>query len=614
MINSRFRKNCDMLSPVDEIKSRLDIVDIVQEYVPLKVAGVNMKGLCPFHREKTPSFTVHKGKQMWHCFGCQTGGDMFTFIEKIENVEFPEALEILAKKANVELRKEDPRIRSERQRIKELLFAAAQWGMSVLREQKGAEALRYLKEKRQLSDETIDEWQVGFAPEAWEELVQFLRTKGYRDQEMVAAGVALPGREGRGVYDRFRDRVMFPIRDAHGTIVGFTGRQLHEDKEAGGKYVNTPETPLYHKGSTLFGFDKARQAIREQGYALLVEGQMDVISLWQAGFTHAVAVSGTALTADQLRLLKRATETLVLCFDADPGGTSASSRGIDLAWAEGFSVRIVTLPEGEAKDPDELVRKDREAFARALKESKPILEYLFSRARAAHPGRTIEEKKAVAKAILPALARLADTIERDHYLKKLSEELSVSETALRDALAKARSSPPRSRAVPSTSATASLPIHRMIERLIALLITAPRLLKHPEDFLEAEECEDPYRPLYTEIISWYSKGSIDNSDELLRALAARFPEASGLIHTLAAQGELHYQDKTDDELLLEAHTLVRSMKRHHFKSKLENITRAIADEERELSRAGGQREGTRLEMLTQEFSQLAESLRQLDEL
>jgi len=605
-----------MLSPVDEIKSRLDIVDIVQEYVPLKVAGVNMKGLCPFHREKTPSFTVHKGRQMWHCFGCQQGGDMFTFIEKIENVEFPEALEILAKKANIELRKEDPRLQSERQRMRELLAAAAQWFADTLKGPHGAEALKYLKEKRGLHDGTIDAWQLGFAPEAWEELVRFLRVKGFRDQEMVAAGVALPGKTRAGVYDRFRDRIMFPLRDAHGTVVGFTGRQLKEDKEAGGKYVNTPETLLYHKGSVLFGFDQAKDAVRTVGFALLVEGQMDVIGLRQHGFGNAVAVSGTALTSDQLLLLKRVTDTLALCFDADPGGSSASSRGIELAWQAGFGVQVVVLPEGEAKDPDELVRKDKAAFARALEARMPILEYLFTRARRAHPGQGVEDKKAVAKALLPALARLADPIERDHYLKRMSEELSVAESALRDALVRAAPAPPRrAYSSPASSATpaAALSAFAPSARLLALLMTAPRLLQHTDALTAGEEMDEQSRPLYTAMVSWYSTRSHDNSTEaLLRALAARVPEASRLIESLRALGELEYQGKSDHELLQEAASLAQRIKRRYLRQKFTALTRAITDAERELAHAGGQGDASHLAALTQEFNRLAASLHQLD--
>ncbi|MEW6610419.1 MAG: DNA primase [Patescibacteria group bacterium] len=616
-----------MLSPVDEIKSRLDLVDIIQEYVPLKVAGANLKGLCPFHREKTPSFMVHRGRQMWHCFGCNVGGDMFTFIQKIENVEFPEALEILAKKANVELKREDPQLRTERMRLKELLSLSAQWYAGVLRSPKGAEALRYLKETRALTDTSIEEWLLGYAPDSWEELSRFLRMKGYRDQEVVAAGLAIPRQQqgggvyphtkdfGVGVYDRFRDRIMFPLRDHHGVIVGFTGRQLKEHKEEGGKYVNTPETLLYHKRAVLFGLDKAKQAIRERGFALVVEGQMDVISLWQAGFRNVIASSGTSLNLEelQLTLLRRLTETLVLCFDVDVGGVGAALRGLELAWAAGFGVRLARLPRELGKDPDEVVRKDKEAFLAAVQESVSILEYVFTQARSLHPSNSVEDKKAVAGALLPYLLRLADPIERDHYLKRLSEELQVSEHALREALARARPSSQPRQAQGNLTAISTPPLlESLAERIISLLLTAPSLIQHSAQILAHKHLPASHQALYKIMISWYSESRIHTSEHLITTIEASQPELQKHVHFLATRGDLEYQGRSETELLQEITSLARSLKRLVLKERVETLSRRITEHERIHTSLTASEKIAELEALSREFTQLTQELAELE--
>ena len=604
-----------MFSPVDDIKSRLDIVDIIQEYVPLKMAGANLKGLCPFHREKTPSFMVHRGRQMWHCFGCNLGGDMFTFIQKIENIEFPEALEVLAKKANVELKREDPQLRSERQRMRELLSASAQWFAVQLQGAQGAEALRYLKETRVLIPDTLEEWLLGYAPKGWEELTRFLRAKGYRDQEMVNAGMALAGR-ARGVYDRFRDRIMFPLRDHHGAIVGFTGRQLHENKEEGGKYVNTPETLLYHKRAVLFGLDKAKQDIRAQGIALVVEGQMDVISLWQAGIRNTIASSGTSFNLEELQLilLKRVTDTLVLCFDVDAGGKGAALRGLELAWAAGFTVKLARLPKNKGKDPDEVVRKDKEAFIEAVDASQPILEYLFTQARLEHPGSAVQDKKAVAGALLPYLLRLADPIERDHYLKRMSEELQVSEQALREALAKAV--PPsqgmRAAAAPAKESAPFLPAQNLAERMLSLLLTTPPMIPHAAQIIAYEYMPEPHQALYKTLTSWYSESRIHTSEHLIATIEASQPELQKSVQILATRGDLEYQGRSDSELLQEITHLARSLKRLVLKERVEALSRIIREREQKNLPEAAVQDAAELDALSREFTVLTQALAELE--
>ncbi len=547
---------------------------------------------------------------------CNEGGDMFSFIQKIEHVEFPDALEILAKKANVELKREDPQLKSERQRMRELLSASAQWFAVQLTSARGAEALRYLKETRGLIPDTLEEWLLGYAPQGWEELSRFLRAKGYRDQEMVNAGMALPGRE-RGVYDRFRDRIMFPLRDHHGAIVGFTGRQLIENKEEGGKYVNTPETLLYHKRAVLFGLDKAKQDIRAQGFALVVEGQMDVISLWQAGIRNAIASSGTSFNLEELQLilLKRITDTLVLCFDVDAGGKGAALRGLELAWAAGFTVKLAVLPKNKGKDPDEVVRTDKEAFIEAVKASQPILEYLFTQARLEHPGSAVQDKKAVASTLLPYLLKLADPIERDHYIKRMSEELHVSEQALREALAKAAPSSQGTRAAAAAPAKESvpfLPAQNLIERMLSLLLTTPPMIPHAAQIIAFELVPEPHQALYKTLTSWYSESRIHTSEHLIATIEASQPELYKIVQILATRGDLEYQGRSEQELLQEITHLARSLKRLVLKERVEALSRLIREREQKNLTMAAEEGAAELDALSREFTVLTQALAELE--
>ena len=319
-------------SPIDEIKQRLDVVDIVREYVPLQQAGTNWRARCPFHNEKTPSFMVSKEKQIWHCFGCGKGGDLIEFVKEIEGIEFPEALRILAQKAGVVLRRQDPKVISVKTRLFDLMAEATNFFIGKLNFIEAGQARKYLAE-RGLKEETLKEWQIGWALDSWDELAKYLQNKGFSDNQIVASGMVVKKQSGAGHYDRFRGRIMFPIFDVSGSVVGFTGRILIETDKSGGKYVNTPQTTIYDKSRVIFGLDKAKQEIRKKDLAVVVEGQMDVIASHQVGVCNVVASSGTALTNQQVGLLSRYTKNLAFCFDADSAGEQATKRGIDIALA-----------------------------------------------------------------------------------------------------------------------------------------------------------------------------------------------------------------------------------------------------------------------------------------
>ena len=309
------------MTNLEEIKNRLNIIDVVQEYLPLKKAGANWKAPCPFHNEKSASFMVSDTKQIWHCFGCGEGGDIFGFVMKIDGVEFSEALKTLAKKAGVELRHEDPKFTNQKTRAMEISDQAAKFFHAYLLKSTEAEAAREYLKRRGLTDQTIEEFQIGLAPNMWEGLLQVLAKKGYKPEELVSAGLVIKSdRRADSYYDRFRNRIMFPITDVAGNVRGFTGRLMPEEEkkpDAGGKYMNTPETVIYNKGHIIYGLDKAKLAVKAKNEMVIVEGQMDVIASHQAGVKNVVASSGTAFTPEQFNMLKRYAETILLSFDTD---------------------------------------------------------------------------------------------------------------------------------------------------------------------------------------------------------------------------------------------------------------------------------------------------------
>ncbi|MDD5221638.1 MAG: DNA primase, partial [Patescibacteria group bacterium] len=336
-----------MQNQIEEIKSRLDIIDVISEYVQLRQSGVNYRALCPFHTEKAPSFFVSPERQIWHCFGsCNEGGDIFEFIMKIENVDFPEALRILAKKAGVQLTKEDYRVTSQKTKLMDIMRVAAQFYHLVLQKSSLAEKVREYLDGRGVKQETIKDFQLGFAPDRWDELVGFLNKKGVKMIEAEAAGLVMrsnkPLNNKQNYYDRFRNRIMFPINDLYGNPVGFTSRIVPwaETTETA-KYVNTPETPIYNKSRVIYAFDKAKAAIKKEDAVIMVEGNMDVIACHQAGSKNVVASSGTALTADQVKLLKRYTNNLLLSFDVDLAGENATQRGIDVAMKAEMNIKVI---------------------------------------------------------------------------------------------------------------------------------------------------------------------------------------------------------------------------------------------------------------------------------
>jgi DNA primase len=415
---------------VAEIKERLNIQDIIAPYVKLKRAGRSLVGLCPFHKEKTGSFHVSAERGTWHCFGCGLGGDGFSFIEKVEGVDFKGALKMLAEKAGVQIttiygskNQEDT---SKRDKLRALVSRASEWYGTRLA---GSPAEAYAK-SRGLTSETIAAWRLGYAPDGWRTLLEALTAEGFTVPEMLAAGLIkeADGKPGT-YYDRFRNRLMFPIRDAAGRVVGFTGRALAADGVA--KYLNSPETELYHKSDVLFGMDAAKDAIRTRGFAMLVEGQIDVIHCHQAGFTNAVALSGTALTDRHLSLMKRFSENLMLVLDADPAGLKATARSAALALSAGLRVKAARLPKG--KDPADLITEDAKDFTKRITDAKPIVDFFLAElaAQESDPHRLLRLAESI---VLPLISAIPSPMEREHFIQSAARTLGLSGEAVRESV------------------------------------------------------------------------------------------------------------------------------------------------------------------------------------
>jgi len=407
---------------LDAVRGASDIGQLISEFVPLKPSGARLKGLCPFHQEKTPSFSVDRERQLFYCFGCQTGGDVFKFVTLYEKVSFPEAVELVARRAGVALpRAERGASAGPVDRLLRLNDAAASYFRAALSGAAGAGARDYLR-RRGIADEIVARLGLGYAPAGWDGLRAHLLSRRLSIDDALSAGL-LMRRSSGGEYDRFRDRLIFPIRDAQGRTVAFGGRALGDEEP---KYLNSPESPAYRKGEHLYGLDLAKEAIRREGGAIVVEGYLDLAAVLEAGLANVVASLGTAFTEAQARLLARYAGRVVFSYDGDAAGGTATARTLDLLLARGFDVRVVPLPEGS--DPDDTIRRDGPDAYRELVRSAPgYLEFLVQREARSRDLRRPEEQLAGVQAVLPHLARLGSPVERAHWAAQLADALRIDD-------------------------------------------------------------------------------------------------------------------------------------------------------------------------------------------
>jgi DNA primase len=410
--------------PSEEIKEKLDLVEFLKGYIELKPAGRNFRGLCPFHNEKTPSFIVSPDRQIWRCFGCGEGGDIFRFLMRYENLEFYEALSVLAEKAGLDIKKGASADQRQFNTLYEINNAAKDIYKEKLK--KSNPAIDYLKSRR-LDGKTASEFEVGFAPQGFDAVTVELVNQGYRMEDVVRAGLTVKTEKGRHL-DRFRNRIMFPIHNHFGKVVGFSGRLMPGDDGEMAKYINSPETPIFNKSRVLYGFWQSKKPIRQEQKALLVEGQMDFLMLWQRGVENVIATSGTSLSQDHLRSLGRVTNNLVLAFDSDEPGLMAAERVIDMAGARDFNVMVLSL--GKYKDPAEAAEGDPQFLKNAIMTAKPAMEYYFDYYLKESELKTASGGKKVIRKVLEKIANLSSGVERVHWLRELSYRVGVPEAEL----------------------------------------------------------------------------------------------------------------------------------------------------------------------------------------
>lgn len=474
-------------TPIQQIKERLDIVEVVSGYLKLEKTGINLRARCPFHAEKGPSFFVSPARQMFKCFGCGAAGSVFDFVMRMEGLEFADTLKLLAKRAGVELKSVDPAQSTKRQRLQDVCELSCRFFEKYLSaSQAGKLVTEYLK-GRGLTEETIKKWRLGYAPDSWRSLVDFLVSRGYKKEEIVEAGLAIASEKTQTPYDRFRNRIMFPIFDLSSQVVGFGGRIFDKiptktkgQIEGGAKYVNISNTLLYDKSRVLYGLNFAKLAIRQKDVCILTEGYMDVILSHQAGFDNTVAASGTALTSYQLQVTKRYTNNLLTAFDMDPAGGMATTRGIDLAQKEDFNVKVITMSPDA--DPADIISKDPTEWEKEVAGAKDIMDFYFELAQGKFDKEKPQGKKEIAKMLLPIIKRVANKIVQSHWVQKLASLLRVSEESIAAEMQKLPNELPGERQ-PQASTTAdglSNPAFRgksrremLEERIMCLLSLSP---------------------------------------------------------------------------------------------------------------------------------------------
>jgi DNA primase len=467
-------------STLEEIKDRIDIIDLISDYVQLKKAGQNWKGLCPFHAEKTPSFTVSPAKQIFHCFGCGSGGDIFTFLARSENLSFPEAIKILAKRAGVTLKttQRDTAETGEKEALLNMNKDAAWFFEQNLL--KNTQAAGYLK-ARGIGSDVQKLFSVGYAVNSWNSLLTFLTRKGYKPDMIRKAGLATQG--AKGVYDIFRDRIMFPIFDLKGDVIAFGGRAIDNSEP---KYLNSPETPVFNKRRVLYGFNRAKDSIKDTGQALLMEGYLDVITAHIFGFTNAVAPLGTACTQEHGKLIKRFVEETILVFDSDEAGKKAAKNAAGILLESGLNVKVLSIPGNE--DPDSFLRKKgKEAFQALLANPLSIIEFFMLQKG---------DKRIIAREAIETISRSPDKILQGTYLKMLSEKLNVEERYVREEYQRLKKQHPAGAARPdSGSVPAAQPKPKAGPRnelyIIKLLLQRPERAAEVCGNIASEDFKDP---------------------------------------------------------------------------------------------------------------------------
>jgi len=631
------------MTGAEEVKNKLDIVEVIREYITLKPSGRNFQALCPFHNEKSPSFVISPDKQIWHCFGCGKGGDVFTFVMEKEGLTFSETLRLLALKAGVSLPEYSPELVGQKNRLLDAIEIAVTYYQHVLLESPQAEDARQYLAGRGLTEQVIDDWQIGYSPESWDDLINLLKSKGFNEKDIFEAGLSVQKAGGTSRYfNRFRGRIMFPIADINANVVGFTARVL--PNKAGtdnmGKYVNSPQSKIFDKSKLLFALNRAKNSIREQDYVIIVEGQMDAITAHQFGFKNVIASSGTALTADQVRLLERFTDNLLFALDADAAGQLATDRAsqnivagdikiveardrfgrlnhyIDPTKSFKKNIKVALMPQG--KDPDECIRRDRSGWIRALGEAKPLMQYYFDKILEPLNLDSADGKRQAAKSLLPLVSRLPNPVEKDFYVKRLASLIDIDPKFLYEAMpAPERSNPNEA---PKDLPTATYVAKReeiLSEHLLALICKFPLFINYLFDQVLPEHLVgEPSQAIYKSLILYYNQIAV-NQDSGLGIFVLNyndfkdwllkndFSSATKEFDKLIIIGERDFGEHSQAEADLEIKRIAKTLKRSYLNFRLKELTKLIA--ELESQKAGK----TEMDEIMGEFNNLTQEIRKI---
>lgn len=582
------------MDQIEEVRRKIDIVELISQQVALKKAGRNFKGLCPFHEEKTPSFIVSSERQIFKCFGCQESGDVYGWLMKREGMEFGEALRFLAQKAGVELKDFRP---SGDQKIKERLLeinhlASEFYHYLLTQHPLGKPALEYLL-KRGITKDSMRLFKLGYSVNQWQGLTDYLlKKKGYKLNELEQAGLAIKGNGGR-YYDRFRGRIMFPLFDHRRRVVGFAGRVLNpEEKEA--KYINSPETVLYHKSLILYGLEITKEAIKKANRAIVVEGELDAISSYQAGVKNVAAIKGSALTEGQIELLKRFCENVSLALDSDSAGEAASRRGIELAEKLGLTVRIIRVKSG--KDPDECAQKSARLWKDSVKEAVAIYDFLIDAGVKQYGVKTVEGKRKLSQEMAGVLAKVDNEVIKAHYIKKLAKVLEVEEEAVRMEVDKVGKIAKVELA--AKTGQEKTREERLEEYLLALILQADKEMKKFTSLVKPEEWgETVIKKILERLQRWFKKGKEWEINKFVRSLTEELVAQVDAAYLL----DLGRLTEDRDRLEREIEKTLLDIKRLNIKQKLEQLAKEINQAEKEKDRA-------KLNKLQKEFREMAKSV------
>ncbi|MBI5620676.1 DNA primase [Candidatus Gottesmanbacteria bacterium] len=606
------------MSDIDEVKNRTDIISVIGAKVTLKKAGRHWKALCPFHSEKTPSFIVSPERQSWHCFGCGKGGSVIDFVMEQERVDFVEALESLAEKAGVKLERrhaDTPEAKLKEKIIAANHLASEYYQYLLTQHTIGVKAREYLK-NRGVTDKTIKSFALGYSANSWDGLLKYLIKKGFDGETLEKAGLVVqkynqPSSHNSkfiiphsSFYDRFRGRVMFTLKDHRGNVVGFSGRLLDpEAKEA--KYINTSETLVYSKSNVLYGMDVTKAAIQQEGEAVVMEGEFDVISSFQVGVGNVVAIKGSALTEGHVNLLRRFAERIILALDSDPAGDAASRRGIEIADRAGLDVRVVRMPSG--KDPDEAARENPGLLKKAIKAAEPVYDYFLASATKRHDPRDAFGKRKISDELLPIIGKIENPIVRGHYLKKLANALDLSEETIDDALRKALRAGTTGRNPDRDTSTAAKNTRSREENLemyVLALLVQGKTVDLYEELSELVRIDGFTVPSVRQIISLLGVFINDHRIFLIKDFADSLPK-----ELLPVFDEAFLWDIAD--LLDDAERMSKEWTKAVIELKRTNIKRRMSELSRELSH-DGQLSKEREEAVKAELRTVTESLKTVD--